>query len=78
MRLLQAIAYSPGNKAEGMNDQGHRVLVQERYASIADHWYHVWHLHQEQVTQTDINEDDLARLGSFEVDPEADYWFPVG
>jgi hypothetical protein len=77
MKLLEAIAYSGGNKAEGMNDQGHRVIVQERYTSTSQRWYHVWHLHNRQVVDSNIALDDLEALKNLEADPEADYWSPV-
>ena len=74
MKLIEAIALSPGNKASGINDQGQTVIVQERYESHSICWYHVWHLTRATV-EVDIT--DVEELKSFEVDPEEDYWIPV-
>jgi hypothetical protein len=78
MKLLEAIAFSPGNKAEAMADHGGRVVVQERYGSVALRWYHVWQIYRGQVTTISLPDTDLERLKTFEVDPEADYWSPIG
>jgi len=78
MKLLEAIAYSNGNKAEGINDQGHRVIVQERYAPVQEPWYHVWHLHGGEVTQFNLAINALSSLRNVcSVDADADCWDPV-
>jgi hypothetical protein len=77
MKLLEAIAFSPGNKAEAMADHGGRVVVQERYGSVVLHWYHVWQIRQGQTTTVDMPSADLERLKTFEVDAEENYWSPV-
>jgi hypothetical protein len=77
LKLVPAIAYSNGNKAEGINDQGHRIVIQERYAYAQNTWYHVWHVYAGEATQDDIADVSQASLKQFEVDPDADYWSPV-
>lgn len=77
MRLLEAIALSNGNKAQGINDHGQTVVIQERYSSINDCWYHAWRLHGETVSTFDIPDGNLAALKQFEIDYAEDYWSPV-
>jgi hypothetical protein len=75
MKLLEAIAFSIGNKAQGLNDQAQEVIVQERYTSPEIRWFHVWHSYQRQIVEADI--ENLDELRHFEIDANGDYWRPV-
>lgn len=76
MRLIEAIALSPANKAQTYNDNGKMVLVQERYDSDK-RWWHIWLL----KGQGEVAEIE-SRIGSdaikaFDVDWQADYRKPA-
>lgn len=75
MKLLEAIAYGAGNKAKALNDQGIEVIVQERYGSATNSWYHIWHLARPRTVEDDIT--NLKGLAKFAVDAEENYWQPV-
>jgi hypothetical protein len=77
VKLLQAIAKSSGNKAEGLNDKGKTVVVQERYTSLTDRWYHAWLLAKDELFESDIPPGQLEKLGIYDIDPNETYWFPV-
>lgn len=84
MKMMAAIAYSPGNKADTFTDNGRKIIVQHCYSSLTEQWLHVWHFDRDEIRETDIP------LSSFEttsykntlkvvyyVDPDADYWSVV-
>ena len=77
MKLLQAIAYSSGNKAKAINDRGKTVIVQQRYRDMDSWWLHVWIMKsKDEVHERDFNiSDKLVWLKDiYLVDPDADYW----
>lgn len=77
MKLMQAIAYSPGNKAKAINDKGNIVIVQQRYRDPADWWFHAWIMKSKgEVHERDfVFRDELAWLKDiYLVDLDADYW----
>ena len=41
MNLLTATAYSPGNKARAVNDNGNVVIVQSRWSDVETSWFHI-------------------------------------
>jgi hypothetical protein len=42
MNIFEAIARSAANKAENVNDNGSTIIVEQRYGSIHQWWFHVW------------------------------------
>lgn len=78
MRLLQAIAKSSGNKAEGINDTGKTLVVQERYAGINTRWYHIWLLAKDSTQEVECGVDELEeKLSDCAANPNENYWSPV-
>ena len=80
MKMMQAIAESAGNKARAINDNGHIVIVQQRYGEFESWWYHIWHIIRGTVeAETDIKvSGHMGQLISYySIDPLADYWQAV-
>lgn len=77
MNMLTAIALSPGNKARAISDHGATIVVQQRYDS-ANHWYQLWAVYRDEVTEVTFNEKDWRLLiVVYHVDPDEGYWRPV-
>ena len=77
MNLRVALALSGNNKAEGMNDKGQKIIVQQRYATDTASWLHIWHIVYGKVEEeVDKDEKDIVMLKDwFRVDP--DDWLPI-
>lgn len=77
MILAEAIANSSGNKASAISDNGGRVFVQERYASVTDSWLHVWYINRDGVTVSDIPFTSPEKLLVYGVHPNENYWTAI-
>ncbi len=77
MNLLTATAYSPGNKARAVNDNGNVVIVQSRWSDVETSWFHIWIVRRGVADyEGDLdNCDDLQML--FSVNPNANYWHSI-
>ncbi len=82
MKLMQAIAMSPGNKARTYSDTGHTIVVQQRYYGLAHTscWFHIWDIGKGGVVEeSDISGDlQTNEIQKFHVDPVEDYWGVIG
>jgi hypothetical protein len=80
MNLRVAIALSGNNKAEGINDKGQKIIVQQRYQGRTQ-WLHSWHIADGQVViEENWEEDDTyykVMSDLYKVDVDADYWRPI-
>jgi hypothetical protein len=74
MKLIEAVAYSSGNKAKAINDKGITVIVQERYDN-ENIWWHAWILTHPNTIKRHIT--ILKHLSMFGVEAEEDYWAPI-
>jgi hypothetical protein len=77
MRILEAIARSPGNKAQAYNDTGLLVIVQERYA-VGRQWWHCWLIMSDEVLEIESNSRSNELRSLFDIEWRADYWSPIG
>ena len=80
MNLRVAMALSGNNKAEGINDRGQKIIVQQRY-NRRKQWLHTWHIVGGQVAieeNWEENDTYYKVMGDlYKVDTEADYWRPI-
>jgi len=79
MNLRVAMALSGNNKAEGLNDKGQKIIVQQRYSNAdTASWLHIWHIVYGKVErEIDIDEGDINWLATeFKADPDDDCWLP--
>jgi hypothetical protein len=60
MNLNQAIAFSIGNKARAVNDNGQDVIVHQWFGYGAQaSMFHVWHFAKESKGESDVTEERI-------------------
>ena len=80
MNLYKAIAYSTGNKARAVNDNGQDVIVHQwfGYGQIAS-MFHIWHFTKDEHHESDVPEEyieDELRT-TYAVDANDNYWVAI-
>ncbi len=81
MNMQQAIAESAGNKARGYSDNGHIIIVQQRFSEFGVWWYHIWRIEHDGATIYEIDQGLVGHMQTLLevnfIDPTANYWGPV-